>query len=250
MIRSRSIDQAREQRARDWAEIQERTLLPLYQAVHERVGLGGASSLLDLGCRSGLALLLAQARGAQVAGVEPDGPLRERARARRLPVVADSHATRTAHQVVTVLEPLRLGEQVHRTLREAARLTLPGGVVVLAGPGPAAQDDFAAVLEVAHRRSGRGRTPEPLRAAELGESAAAAGLRTVGRGRVACPFGYADLDSALRGLLATGWYDRAIGCSGEALVAKELAEALHPFGRADGTVRLHAEFHYLLAVGS
>jgi SAM-dependent methyltransferase len=249
LTRSRTVAQERERRARDWAEIQERTLVPLYQAVHERVGLGPASSLLDLGCRSGLALLLAQARGAQVAGVEPDGPLRELARARRLPVVADSHATRTAHGVVTVFEPLRLGEHLDRTLREAARLTLPGGLVVLAGPGPAEPGDCAAVLEVARRPGGPGRAPEPLRAAELAERAAAAGLHEVARGRVGCPFGYADLDSAVRGLLATGWYDRAIGCSGEVLVAKELAEALHPFSRADGTVRLAAEFHYLLAVG-
>ncbi|MFE0465147.1 class I SAM-dependent methyltransferase [Kitasatospora sp. NPDC058965] len=248
LTRSRPGGRDREQRARDWAEIQERTLLPLYQAVHERVGLGSASSLLDLGCRSGLALLLAAARGAQVAGVEPDAPLRELARARRLPVVADSSATRTAHGVVTVFEPLRLGEQVHRTLREAARLTLPGGVVVLAGPGPADLDECAAVLEVARRHGGPDRAPEPLAAADLGGPAAAAGLRAVGRGRVGCPFGYADLDSAVRGLLATGWFDRAIAGSGDVLVAKELAEALHPFTRTDGTVRLATEFHYLLAV--
>lgn len=50
-------------RARDWAEIQERTLVPLYDAVHQRLTVGQGVSLLDLGCRSGLALLLAAGRG-------------------------------------------------------------------------------------------------------------------------------------------------------------------------------------------
>ncbi len=50
-------------RARDWAEIQERMLVPLYEAVYQRLEVGPASSVLGLGCRSGLALLLAAARG-------------------------------------------------------------------------------------------------------------------------------------------------------------------------------------------
>ena len=44
---------------------------PLYEAVYERLEVGPATSVLGLGCRSGLALLLAAARGAEVAGLEP-----------------------------------------------------------------------------------------------------------------------------------------------------------------------------------
>ncbi|WP_063774801.1 class I SAM-dependent methyltransferase [Kitasatospora azatica] len=237
-------------RARDWAEIQERTLVPLYEAVHERLAVGPATSLLGLGCRSGLALLLAAARGAEVAGLEPDPQLRELARARRLTVAAGS-LPRTAHSVVTVFEPLRLGADPHRTIREAARLTLPGGVVVLAAPGPAAACESTAVLEVARRCAGPRPAPAPLAGAgelgSLGELAAGVGLRLVGHGQAACPFGYADLDSAVRGLLATGWFDAAVAYAGEVPVAKELVEALHPFTREDGTVRMATEFQYLLA---
>ncbi|MFB9366776.1 SAM-dependent methyltransferase [Kitasatospora albolonga] len=76
----------RTNRARDWAEIQERMLVPLYQAVYERLEVGPATSLLGIGCRSGLALLLAAERGAQVAGAEADPELRELATARGLTV--------------------------------------------------------------------------------------------------------------------------------------------------------------------
>ncbi|MEV8410997.1 methyltransferase domain-containing protein, partial [Streptomyces niveus] len=59
-------------RARDWAEIQERMLVPLYEAVYERLEVGPGTRLLGLGCGSGLALLIATARGAQVTGVDTD----------------------------------------------------------------------------------------------------------------------------------------------------------------------------------
>ncbi|MET9970870.1 SAM-dependent methyltransferase, partial [Streptomyces sp. NPDC006356] len=37
-------------RARDWSEIQERMLVPLYEAVYERVDVGPGTRLLGLGC--------------------------------------------------------------------------------------------------------------------------------------------------------------------------------------------------------
>lgn len=146
-------------RARDWAEIQERTLVPLYDAVHQRLTVGQGVSLLDLGCRSGLALLLAAGRGARVAGLEPDPELRELARARRLWVTAGAPATRTAHDAVTVFEPLRLAEQPLRAAQEAARLVPLGGLVALAALGPEQDCQSAAVLEVARRRGGPRRSP-------------------------------------------------------------------------------------------
>lgn len=71
-----------------------------------------------------------------------------------------------------------------------------------------------------------------------------AGLRPDGSGRVFCPFGYADVDSAVRGLLSTGLYD---GTGDPVLAEKELAEALHPFERSDGAVWLPNIFRYVIA---
>ncbi len=44
--------------ARDWAEIQERMLVPLYEAVYDRLEVGPGDRLLGLDCGAGLALLL------------------------------------------------------------------------------------------------------------------------------------------------------------------------------------------------
>ncbi|CAM5677903.1 hypothetical protein SBADM41S_05990 [Streptomyces badius] len=59
-------------RARDWAEIQERMLAPLYEAVYDRMEIGAATRMLSLGCGWGLAMLVAAARGAHVTGVDSD----------------------------------------------------------------------------------------------------------------------------------------------------------------------------------
>ena len=47
-------------------------LVPLYEAVYERLEVGAGTRLLGLGCGSGLALLIAAARGARVTGVDTD----------------------------------------------------------------------------------------------------------------------------------------------------------------------------------
>ncbi|MYQ48070.1 SAM-dependent methyltransferase, partial [Streptomyces sp. SID4985] len=87
----------------------------------------------------------------------------------------------------------------------------------------------------------------PARRDDLEEVAQRAGLRPDGSGRVACPFGYADPDSAVRGLLSTGLFDGAIAATDRKQVEKELAEALHPYQRADGIVWMPNVFRYLIA---
>ncbi|MGW4893878.1 class I SAM-dependent methyltransferase [Kitasatospora sp. NPDC004240] len=272
---------ARSARARDWAEIQERMLVPLYEAVYERLEVGPATSVLGLGCRSGLALLLAAGRGAQVAGLEPQDELRELARNRRLrvarpdgrrpadgpgrgtPAAADATAERfagqsaeapalprTAHSVVTVFEQLPGAADPRRTVAEAARLTLPGGHVVLAAWGPPERCESASVLDVARRMAGRATARDPFALSAPGaleDLLTAARLRPAGGGRVGCPFAYADLDSAVRGLLSTGLYDAAAEFSGLPQVAKELEEALQPYLRPDGSVRMVNLFRYVIA---
>ncbi|MFJ1755760.1 class I SAM-dependent methyltransferase [Kitasatospora sp. NPDC088134] len=248
-------------RARDWAEIQERMLVPLYLDVYRRLEVGAATSLLGVGCRSGLALLLAEGRGAQVAGVEADGELRELARARGLQVgsagaggavARSAHPVpRPAHSLVTVFEQPPTPGAVAR----AAERVLPGGQLVVAAWGPAEHCESAAVLAVAGRYAPSGApdpfAPDPFAAGAPGglESLlAAAGTRPVGGGTVGCPFAYAGLDSAVRGLLSTGLFDRAERAAGPTLLVKELEEALHPYLRPDGSVRMANVFRW--AVGT
>lgn len=229
--------------ARDWAEIQERMLVPLYEAVYDRLEVGPGDRLLGLDCGAGLALLLASGRGALATGVERDPARRALARERLLEVVAAAPpAPAVPYDVLLAFSP------APGALAAALpALRRPGGTVVLADWGPAERCTVPTVL-------GGGPVPRDLDAV-----VARAGLVPDGSGRVFCPFGYADVDSAVRGLLSTGLYSgastgstaAACAASFEAAdpvqVEKELAEALHPYERGDGAVWLPNIFRYVIA---
>ncbi|OWA10468.1 SAM-dependent methyltransferase [Streptomyces sp. CS113] len=269
-------------RARDWSEIQERMLVPLYEAVYERLDVGGDTRMLGLGCGSGLALLMAASRGATVTGVDSRSPeLLDLARGRLLSgtsegpgsggtggtrvradaprIVEGSPAdaadpTAPAFTLVTAFEPTGClaGDpgQLGELLAEATPLAARGAAVVLAGWGPPERCATTSVLRVAAGLTDPMRGTAGWRPAlrdDLEEVAQRAGLRPDGSGRVACPFGYADTDSAVRGLLSTGLFDAAVAAAGRERVDKELTEALHPHQRPDGTVWMPNVFRYLIA---
>lgn len=212
--------------ARDWAEIQERMLVPLYEAVYDRLEVGPGDRLLGLDCGAGLALLLAAGRGVLATGVEADPARRALARERLLEVVAAPPAPSARQYDVLLAFSPRPG-----ALAAALPAVRRGGAVVLADWGPAERCTVPTVL---------GGGPA---ARDLDVMVSAAGLVPDGSGRVFCPFGYADVDSAVRGLVSTGLYR----CADPALAEKELAEALHPYERSDGAVWLPNIFRYVIA---
>src|SRR5512135_2103708 len=57
-------------RAQDWADFQEGTVRPVFEAVLERTRVGPGTRYLDAGCGSGMAAEMAVARGAEVFGVD------------------------------------------------------------------------------------------------------------------------------------------------------------------------------------
>ncbi|MER6224618.1 SAM-dependent methyltransferase [Streptomyces sp. 900105755] len=260
-------------RARDWSEIQERMLVPLYETVHERLEVGPATRLLGLRCGSGLALLMAAARGAAVTGVdssperlalarerllpEPAPGARARGRADRIVEGTPGNAAAAqtpAYSLITAFDPISClagdAERLGDLLAEATPLAEHGAAVVLTGWGPPERCATSSVLRVAAKLADPLRSSGSWRPAcrdDLEEVAQRAGLRIDGSGRVSCPFGYADVDSAVRGLLSTGLFDAGILAADEEQVGKELAEALHPHQRADGTVWMPNVFRYLIA---
>ncbi|OON76395.1 SAM-dependent methyltransferase [Streptomyces tsukubensis] len=272
-------------RARDWAEIQERMLVPLYEAVYERVEAGAGTRLLGLGCGSGLALLMATARGAAVTGVDAGAP--ERLALARARLLGDNARTSAApdagarlidgvpadaadpalppYNLITAFQPAGCTagdyEQLTALLESAVPLLGRGHPVALAGWGPPERCATSAVLRVAARLTGSD-DPElpfgprdlggtdgwrPARRDDLEQVAERAGLKPDGSGRVACPFGYADINSAVRGLLSSGLFDAAAGATDQTQVEKELEEALHPYLRPDGTVWMPNVFRYVIA---
>ncbi|MFI6609753.1 SAM-dependent methyltransferase [Streptomyces sp. NPDC050507] len=259
-------------RARDWAEIQERMLAPLYEAVYTRLEVGPATRMLSLGCGSGLALLIAAGRGAHVTGVDPDlerlslalirllpGPEEESgpdpAEPQLLESVAPPAPGREPYNLITAFTPIGCspddGEELVRTLGAAVPSAGRHSTVVLTGWGPPERCATDAVLRVATRLAegpgaARATGGRGARRDDLENVAFRSGLRPDGSGRVACPFGYADVDSAVRGLLSTRLFDAAVRATDRSQVEKEVAEALHPHLRRDGTVWMPNVFRYLV----
>lgn len=247
-------------------------LVPLYEAVYERLEVGAGTRLLGIGCGSGLALLMASSRGATVTGVEsvrperlrlarerllPEGGWDDRAGEARLVEGGPDAAEDVVHppyNLITAFQPIGCvagdSEGLAPVLEEAAPLAERGTPVVLAGWGPPERCTTSSVLRVATRLADPLRSTGSWRPSErddLEDVAQRAGLKPDGSGRVACPFGYADVDSAVRGLLSTGLFDAAVGATDPAQVRKELTEALHPHIRRDGTVWMANVFRYLVA---
>lgn len=255
-------------RARDWAEIQERMLAPLYETVYERLEVGTGTRMLSLDCGSGLALLIADARGARVTGVDTDRERLALARARLLPEPGSESGPDAPrlfdgdpsaapgpegvpYDLITAFTPIGCSaddsEELAATLRSALPQAARGGTVVLTGWGPPERCATSAVLRVAGRLSD-GAPPRAYgwRRDDLEDVAFRTGLHLHGSGRVACPFGYADLESAVRGLLSTRLFDAAVRATDRTQVEKEVAEALHPHRRPDGTVWMPNVFRYLV----
>ncbi|MGP3972511.1 class I SAM-dependent methyltransferase [Streptomyces sp. 8N114] len=245
-------------RVRDWAKIQERMLVPLYEAVYERMETGPGTRVLGLGCGTGLALLLAAGRGAYVHGADTDATRLEFA-GRRLHGSGGAAGREARLTHGTALEAVSRGEPPTLVTAFGAlpereellrlRKTLGRGVaVVLAGWGPVERCAVAPALRVATRLAEPAEArPDWCGRDDLEELAVYGGLRLEGSGRVACPFGYADMESAVRGLLSTGLYDSAVRATDQEQVLKELMEALHPHLRADGTVWMPNLFRYVVA---
>ncbi|MGI5340319.1 class I SAM-dependent methyltransferase [Streptomyces sp. CA-181903] len=254
-------------RVRDWAEIQERMLVPLYEAVYERLEVDDGTRLLSLGCGSGLALLMAASRGATVSGIDTDEHRLDLAR-ERLAAHPSGAPVRLGHgdvngvadpadppfTLVTAFDPLYCAgggvREMAEALRQAAARARHGAPVVLAGWGPPERCAASGALRVAARLADPMATAAHWRPSgrdDLEDLARMAGLRPDGSGRVSCPYGYADLASAVRGLLSTGAFDAATRTTDPEQVSKELTEAVHPYVRGDGTVWMPNVFRYLIA---
>jgi len=245
-------------RAKDWAEIQEGTVRPVYEAVMERTNVGGDTQYLDAGCGAGMAAQIAAARGAEVAGIDAADALLAIARARvpdgsfhqgdleALPF-ADA-----SFDVVTGFNSFQYAGNPGVALSEARRVTRPGGSVVIVTWGdPDGMD--AASLVAAMRPlmpTPPPGAPGPFALSDesaLRTFASDAGLEPVDVFDVASPFIYADEATAIRGLNSSGVAARAMENTSEQAVTDAHAAAIAPYKQPDGSYRIDASFRCLLA---
>ena len=245
---------------RAWADLAEGHNQPLFEAVLDAAGAGPGTRLLDVGCGSGLTLELAARRGAVPSGLDISPGLLGIARA-RLPAADLRDGDMeflpfgdAAFDAVVGVNAFQFAGDPRRALREAARVTRPGGRVVaslFAAPersqGTVVHEAMSAL--VPPEQAGD-HAPYALSApGNLEAALASAGLRVMDHGEVVCWWRYAGLEDAVRALLCSAGGARAVQAAGEQAVRDVLERALAPFqDPKTGTVALRNTFRWVAAV--
>jgi SAM-dependent methyltransferase len=243
--------------ARAWADLAEPHNRPLFEAVLDAAGVGEGTRVLDVGCGTGLTLVLAAERGAEPAGLDVTPELLAIAR-ERLPG-ADLHEgdmetlpwEDEAFDAVVGVNAFQFAGDLRRALAEAARVVRPGGRVVaslFAAPersqSTAVHHAMQALIPPADAAE---HAPYALSAPGNLEAALAdAGLRVADDGEVGCSWRYGSMEDAIHGLLCSAGGARAREAAGEDAVRRTLAEALAPFER-DGVVNMDNTFRWVAA---
>ena len=243
-----------------WAELAEAHNRPLFAAVLDAAHVGRGTSVLDVGCGAGLTLVLAAERGATASGLDVSPGLLGVAR-ERLPE-ADLRDGDMEYlpfpdavfDAVVGVNAFQFAGDPRRALREAARVTRPGGRVVaslFAAPersqGTAAHEAMSALIPA--EQSGD-HAPYALSAPGNLESALAeAGLRVIDAAEVVCRWRYASMDDALRSLLCSAGGARAREAAGEDAVRDALTPVLGRFqAPLTGVVTMENTFRWVAAL--
>jgi SAM-dependent methyltransferase len=244
-------------RADDWAYVQQHTSSNSWRAVIDDLAPIAGRSVLDVGCGAGGFAELAARAGATVAGVDAAARLIDHAH--RLVPGGDFRVGPMEHlpfadasfDVVTGFNAFQYAADPVAAIREAARVMMPGGRLVVMVWGTAAECEAAGYLAAIGRLlpppppgapgpfalSGAGAL-EPL----LGAAGLAPGPRRV----VSCPWEYPDEATMLAGLMASGPAARAVEHASVDAVREVLLDACAPYRRPDGSYRMDNAFHHLI----
>jgi SAM-dependent methyltransferase len=244
---------------RAWADLAESHNQPLFEAVLDAAGAGPGTRLLDVGCGTGLTLVLAAQRGAIPSGLDVSPGLLAIAR-ERLPDAdlqdGDMESlpfAETSFDAVTGVNAFQFAGDPRRALSEAARVLRPGGRVVaslFAAPersqGTVAHEAMTALIPPERAAD---HAPYALSApGNLEASLASAGLTLDASGEVVCSWHYASVDEVLRALLCSAGGARAAEAAGPDAVREALKPALTQFqDPADGTVTMVNTFRWVSA---
>ena len=245
-------------RAREWADLQEGMFAPFYVAAFDAADVAQGTALLDVGCGAGLALTLADKRGAKVSGLDAASALVAIAKSRlpgadiRVGEIEALPFADGAFDVVTGFNSFQYAADRVHAMAEAKRVARTGGIVVAAVwglPEKCQLGSYLAALGKLMPAPPPG-APGPWALSQGGALEAlaeAAGLQPKRAASIAVALTFPDDETALRGLLAAGPAIRAIKHSGEAAVRTAVAEAIRGNRKPDGSYHFVNEFRFLVS---
>jgi SAM-dependent methyltransferase len=241
----------------DWARLAEPQNVPLFAAVLDALAVGDGTRLVDLGCGSGLAALMAAQRGATVAGADATPELLAVARTRvpagdfRAAALEETPFADASFDVATGFNAFQFAADPVAAVREAARLVRGDGGLVAASTFAEPERCESTALHLAMKAAvdapGDGYAPYALSGpGGLEGLLAEAGLEPVGAGEVALAWAHDSVEDTILSVLCSAGGARAMAAVGEARVRAALAPAIAPFARADGSVSMDNVFRYAI----
>lgn len=245
-------------RASDWAKYQEQVHQPVYGAILSAAGVGAGTRFLDVGCGSGMAAGMAAARGAEVTGLDAAEDLLKIASSRTPSAnfhLGDLEALpfgEGTFDVVSGINSIQYAGNPALALSEARRVICDDGKVVVVTWGEPDQMEAAELVSAIKPflpPTPPG-TPGPFALSDentLRNFAQKADLEPIEVFDVDCPFEYANLDVAVRGMCSAGVAVKAMEVTGEPPVQEAYKRALSKFLQPDGSVRVEASFRCLIA---
>jgi SAM-dependent methyltransferase len=244
-------------RPTDWALSEDRQT-PTYEAALARVDLRPGQLVLDVGCGVGAFLRLITARGARAYGIDASEALLALAR-QRVPDadlrVGDMEALPyedDSFDLVTGFNSFFFANDIVAALREARRVAKPGARVVIQVWGPHERNDLEAMKEIARpfmppRPPDAPPEPDYSQPGVLEELATQAGLAPASAFNTSWPLEFPDEATMRRALVAPAGLAVLVGPEREEEFKEALSAGLAKCRAADGSYRLHNEFHFLIA---
>ena len=237
--------------AQDWAAYQEPAFLPLWEDALRAVGAREGMRLLDAGCGAGGACVEANKTGCEITGVDASSALLEIAR-KRLPTAKFHEGDIEAlpfgdseFDAAIAVNSVLYAADVAQAMRELARVTRPGGRIVITTWGKPedcdVRDVLDAVVGILPFKPPRG--PFWLSAPGTLEGLLAdAGLTNIERGETRCDFTYPSLEICWRAQASSGPLQAAMRMIGEARVRAAVEEAVKNHTDPSGAIALRNAF--------
>lgn len=231
----------------------EERIRPLHIAALGALAPRPHERLLHVGCGTGIALAIAAHLGAEVAGLDASADLLAVARDRlpdadlRLGEPAELPYDRGCFDQVMAFEAVQYAARPTHVVAELARVTRPGGVVVIGLWHNWSGREASAFLNAVRDRAPTADSPPVRDLPLLREMMVEAGLDVYAGAEVTHRYDFPDLSTAWQAMTASPHVSHAIDLIGETPAHQVFLTHFAHRSRPDGTLQQDNLFQYALA---
>jgi len=235
--------------AQDWLDIQEKKSPALWNPVLDYAQVGKGTTVLDAGCGTGGAALLAQHRGATVSGCDASPEMLAIAKTRlpgadlRVAELESLPYGDRSFDVVLAINSLQFAPDPAKAAAELLRVAKDRVAVVVWAISHCEQKAIFDAILALFEKPPKGRGVFAL--SEPGQLEALFPRTTAHE--IDCAFEYPSLAIALRGQMAAGPSQRVVEIFGKEKVEAAVLESLKQFVQPDGTVKMQNRFRCVIA---